>query len=336
MDWDINFQSSFPKRKVRSHKSDSHSKCDHDHSDGHGHGHGHSHGHHHHHHSGDGIKTAFFLNLSFTILEIVGGLWTNSVAILSDAIHDLGDTLAIWSAWYLEKKSQQKSDQQFSYGYRRFSVLAALLTGLILLGGSLLILTEAVPRLMNPVLPKANEMIILAIIGVVVNGAAAFRVSSGDSLNAKMIRLHLIEDVAGWVIVLMGAIAIRIWELAILDPILSIGLSLWVLKNAFINLKQVLLVLLQRVPVSITIQSAEDLIRKASGVLDVHHTHLWSIDGQKHILTAHIVVQDQLSLEATQKIKSEVKKLLKQVDILEATLEIENQSANCEEPEHLS
>ncbi len=134
----------------------------------------------HHHHTTNNIKIAFLLNLSFTLLEIIGGLWTNSVAILSDALHDLGDTVALGLSWHLANVSQKKRDSQFSYGYKRFSLIGALISSIILLLGSVIILSEAIPRLFHPENVYVEGMILFAIFGVLVNGVAALRLRGGQ------------------------------------------------------------------------------------------------------------------------------------------------------------
>lgn len=296
--------------------------------------------HKHHHHPKNGstknIRFAFFLNLSFAIFELIGGLWTNSIAVLTDALHDLGDSMALGFAWYLEKKSHQKSDERFSYGYRRFSVLSAVLTGGVLVFGALFILMEAIPRLIEPQMPRAGEMVLLALVGVTVNGIAAWRVSHGHSLNERMITWHLLEDVLGWVLVLVGGLIMYVWPLPMIDAILAVMLALWVLYNAFKNLKSATKVFLQAVPEGLNVSTISDsIIQKNSEVVAMHHLHLWSIDGEKHVLTAHMVVQDGLSALDLSELKARVKRILhSDFGIDEATLEVEWKSEECRDPKH--
>lgn len=223
-------------------------------SESHGsHHHHHSHGHHHHHHSHGAVlgrmKVALALNFVFACIELVGGIMTNSVAIMSDALHDFGDALAVAFVIVLEKFSHRKGDGQFSYGYRRFSTLGALITGLILLIGSGFILVESVPRLLNPQQPHADGMILLALLGLAVNGYAAFRISKGESLNEKMLMWHMLEDVMGWAMVLVGAITMKFFHLPQLDAGMAIVLSLWIMYNVFRNLRQALQVFLMALPI---------------------------------------------------------------------------------------
>lgn len=194
-------------------------------------------GHHHHHHEEDNIATAFFLNLFFAIIEFIGGVMTNSVAIVSDAIHDLGDSLSLGIAWYFEKLSHKKKNRTYSFGFKRFSVLGALINAVILSVGSVLIIVESIKRLMDPVMPEAKGMIYLAILGVVVNGLAAFKMMRGKSQNERVVYLHLLEDVLGWVATLLVGVILLFVEIPILDPILSLAVAVYILYNVVKNLK---------------------------------------------------------------------------------------------------
>jgi len=189
--------------------------------------------HHRHHPAGDtgNLKTAFFLNFAFTIIEIIGGILTNSVAILSDAIHDFGDSLSLGLAWYLQKLSKKGRNSTFTYGYKRFSLLGAIITSLVLVIGSVIILYEAIPRLFQPEPAHVPGMIGMAILGVIVNGAAVWRTRSGQSMNEQVVSWHLLEDVLGWMAVLLGAVLMYFFDAPIIDPLLSIGITLFILYN---------------------------------------------------------------------------------------------------------
>lgn len=309
-----------------------HENCDHDHDHSHDGHHHHGPGHHHHGVS-ERLGLAFGLNLTFALIELVGGYFTNSVAIMSDALHDFGDAMAIGLAFFMEKKSMQKSDRDFSYGYRRYSMASALITGLVLAVGSVVILVEALPRLWAPQPSEANGMIGLAILGLAVNGFAAWRVSRGISVHERMIMLHLMEDVFGWIIVLVGAVAIKIFGWLWVDPLLACGLACWILFNVVKNLKVVVRVLLQAVPTSFDLSEIERKVLRVAGVKGLHHVHLWSIDGQQHVFTGHVVVSE-MSLKDADRIKGDVKKLLGKHGISEATLEFETDGSDCADPEH--
>ena len=184
-----------------------------------------------HHHSGDveALGGAFMLNFIFTLIEIAGGLWTNSVAILADALHDAGDSLALLLAWYLQKASGKERDQRFSYGYGRLSLLASLINGVVLLAGSIVVIVHIIPRLFEPQIVDATGMFWLALLGIVFNGFTFWRNRKSLSLNAKMVNWHLMEDVLGWTVVLIGSIAMHFGDFPWLDPFMALGVTLFIL-----------------------------------------------------------------------------------------------------------
>jgi cobalt-zinc-cadmium efflux system protein len=288
------------------------------------------HSHHHHDHSEGNIKVAFFLNLGFAIIEIIGGLWTNSVAILSDALHDLGDSLTLGVSWYFARIAKKDRNQKYSYGYKRFSVLGAIINSIVLVTGSIFIIIEAIPRLLNPVTPNTEGMIYLAIGGVIVNGAAAFRLSKGHSLNEKAVYMHLLEDVLGWVAVLVGALVMNFWDLPILDPLLSVLIAAFILYNVFKNLRESFRIILQGTPSDISIKKIHQVIRDIPKVLDVHDCHTWSLDGEYHILSIHLVIEEDLPLSELENIKIETKQRVSKLGINHTTIEFETQNEECE------
>ena len=235
------------------------------------------------------IIIAFILNLSFSIFEFFGGLFTNSVAILSDSIHDFGDAVSIGISYFMERKSKKKANNKYTYGYIRYSVLGGVITTTILLVGSILVIIGAVKRIINPVEVKYNVMIILAIIGVILNFIAAYVTREGDSINQKAVNLHMLEDVLGWIVVLIGAIVMNFTDIKIIDPIMSIGVALFILINSLKNLKQVLDLFLEKTPNDIDIEELKKHLLKINGVDDIHHIHVWSIDGYNNYATMHIV-----------------------------------------------
>jgi len=287
---------------------------------------------HHHNNKQDStlnIKIAFFLNLGFTIIEIIGGLWTNSIAIISDALHDLGDSLSLGLSWVLEKYSRKKKDEKYSYGYRRYSLLSALINGLILILGSVYVLSQAIPRIFDPEQPNAKGMLFFAIGGVVINGIAALRLRKGRSLNERIITLHLLDDILGWAVILIISIIMMFQDIPILDPILSIVITIYILYNVAVNLKKTFSVFLQAVPTGISIKEIEDKIHKIDKVIGIHHTHIWSIDSLNNVLTTHIVVKDNTSADEITDIKRQVKEIVVSPDLQHSTVEVEFESEFC-------
>ncbi len=290
---------------------------------------GHNHDHSHHHSEGN-VKVAFFLNLSFTIIEIIGGLYTNSLAILSDALHDLGDSFSLGLSWYFQKLSKKGRTKTFSYGYKRFSLLGAIINSIVLVAGSIFILTKAIPELFNPGETNVQGMLYLAILGILVNGAAVFKLRKGESLNEKVVSLHLLEDVLGWVAVLIGSIIMMYTDAPFIDPLLSVLISLFVLYNVYKNLKKSLLVILQGIPEEISIDDIRQKLKNISKVTDIHDCHAWSMDGQYNILTLHLRLDKDYKPSEQAKLKERVRTQLKDESINHITIEFEGQNENCE------
>ncbi|GAB4237652.1 MAG: cation diffusion facilitator family transporter [Ekhidna sp.] len=285
---------------------------------------------HPHHHSEGNIKVAFFLNLFFSVIELVGGLLTNSVAILSDALHDLGDSFTLGISWYFERLSTRSSTAKFSYGYKRFSVLGALINAIILIVGSVVILLEAIPRLFHPVQPETEGMIYLAIGGVVVNGFAAFRLSKGHSINEKVVYLHLLEDILGWVAVLIGAIVMHYTELPIIDPILSVMIAGFIIFNVIRNLKESFRIILQGTPSNIDLNEIHNTLNGIPTIKGFHDCHAWTMDGRFHILSVHLEVSESSDMKDLEMLKREVKAKLKTHGIDHVTIEFESENEECD------
>ncbi|MDD4008212.1 MAG: cation diffusion facilitator family transporter, partial [Fermentimonas sp.] len=236
----------------------------------------HAHNHNHGNNDVKNIKTAFFLNFAFTIIEFIGGVLTNSMAILSDAVHDLGDCITLGLSWYFQKVSKKPRTQDFTYGYKRFSLLGAVINSVILLVGSVVILINAVPRLFNPQQPDVKGMLLLAVLGVIINSIALFRLRKGSSINEKVVSLHMLEDVLGWVAVLIGAGVMYFVDAPIIDPILSIAIALFILVNVYRKMRESLRIILQGSPSSLNLKDVENVILGFSEVSSVHDLHAWS------------------------------------------------------------
>ncbi len=272
------------------------------------------------------ILFAFILNFSFSIFEFIGGIFTGSVAIISDAVHDIGDAASIGVSYFLEKKSKRQPDKTYTYGYTRYSVIGALITTLILLIGSALVIYNAIMRIIYPTDINYNGMIIFAVVGVIVNLSAALFTREGDSLNQKAVNLHMLEDVLGWIVVLVGALVMKFTDFAILDPILSIGVALFIFINASKNLKDIFDLLLEKAPHNVNIDELKEHILEIDGVLDVHHIHVWSMDGQNNYATMHIVINGD-----SHKLKDAIREELKEHGIGHSTLELEAENEHCHE-----
>ena len=270
------------------------------------------------------ILVAFILNVLFSIFELVGGLFTGSIAILSDSLHDLGDALSIGLSYFLEKKSKKKPDNNYTYGYIRYSVLGSIITSTILFVGSVFVIIESIKRLINPTIINYDGMIIFAIFGVVVNLIATYFTRDGDSLNQKAVNLHMLEDVLGWVVVLFGSILMRFTNIVYIDSILSVLVAIFILINAYLNLKQVFDLFLEKTPSDIDIKDIESKLLKIDGVCGVHHIHIRSIDGYNNYATLHVVVK-----KYSHEIKKKLKEELEHNNIKHSTIELELSDEEC-------
>lgn len=274
------------------------------------------------------ILITFLVNLFFSIFEFVGGIITHSNAIVSDAIHDMGDALSIGIAFVLERKSKQKPDNKYTYGYSRYSVIGSFITTIVLLISSLLVIYHSILRIMNPVEINYNGMILFAVVGILANSFAAFITREGDSLNQKTVRLHMLEDVLGWIVVLIGAVVMRFTGLLIIDPILSIGVAGFILYKAFGHFKEILDLFLEKIPDAISVEEVSEHLLNIKGIKDVHHIHIWSIDGVNNYATMHVVVED-LNHDVKHKIREE----LSEHGISHVTIELELDGEHCYEEE---
>jgi len=272
---------------------------------------------------------AFFLNFSFTLIEFVGGLLTNSVAILSDAVHDLGDSFSLGLSWYFQRVSKKPSTKEYTYGFKRFSLLGAVVNSVVLLAGSVVILMRAIPRLFNPEQPDVKGMLLLALLGVAVNGLAVLRLRRGSSLNERVVSLHLLEDVLGWVAVLVGAGVMYFVDAPIIDPLLSIGISLFILYNVYRNIRQSMQIILQGAPAAVDMDEVQRAIVKMEGVRSVHDLHAWSVDGQYNVLTIHVVLQREQTMEELGLLKAAIRDTLLLLGVQHTTIELEIAGEDC-------
>ncbi|MDN7125840.1 cation transporter [Pseudidiomarina sp. 1APR75-33.1] len=290
-----------------------------------------------HHHDHDHAKDmpssrlgwAFFLNFGFTIIEFIGGVLTNSTAILADAVHDLGDTLSLGLAWLLNKFGNKQPTHQFTYGYQRLNLVGALINAMVLIAGSAWVLVTAVPRLWDPQMPMADGMIALAVLGIAVNGFAAYKLSKGKTLNERVINWHLLEDVLGWVAVLIVGVALLFVDWPILDPLLSIAFTLFILINVARNLWATLRLFVQATPDQETYRNVAETLQALPEIADVHHLHFWSLDGESHVLTAHLVLARNLSAEESGELKQQIDEALLKYELSHTTIELEHPDEVC-------
>ncbi|MEG0519278.1 MAG: cation diffusion facilitator family transporter [Bacteroidales bacterium] len=297
-----------------------------------GHNHSsHSHQHNHSQNASKNIIVAFVLNSVFVVIELVGGILTNSIAILSDAMHDFGDCISLGIAWGLQKKSQQKRDEFYSYGYKCFSLLGSVFLSGILTISSLFVIYEAVKRIVSPQQVHAQGMLWLAILGILINGAAALRLKKGSTLNEKAVFLHIMEDVLGWVAVLLVSITMLFVNIPVLDPLLSIAISLWVLSNVYKNMRDTFKILLQAIPTDVDVKGLQQKLEGIDGIVSIHDLHVWTLDGVSHVMTLHVVtpLADLTLAQDTCQLKKQVDRIGSEFGITHITIEFEKPGADC-------
>lgn len=267
------------------------------------------------------ILIAFLLNLFFSIIEIIGGILTSSISIFSDAIHDLLDSLTIGVSFFLEKKSKKKVDDMYTYGYKRYSVLGAFITTSILFISSIIIIYHAVERIFNPIKLNYDGMLIIAILGVVINYGAVYFTKDGESLNQRAVNLHMLEDVLGWIIVLIGALIIKFTKLFWIDSVISIIVSIIIILKTIKHLNEILDLFLMKTPLDIDIEEIKKELLDIDGVIDIHHIHIWSLDEINNFATLHVVTDKN--------VKEEIRYKMKNHGVENVTIEVENSNEIC-------
>lgn len=287
------------------------------------------HDHSHNHSAAKNLRLAFFLNLGFAVLEIIGGFYVNSIAIISDAVHDLGDSLSLGTAWYLDSKSKQSADDSFTFGYARFSLLGALINSIVLIAGSAYVIYTAIGRIIQPEQSDADGMIVFAIVGVAVNGYAAWKMSGGKSLNERVVSWHLMEDVLGWAAVLVVAIVLKFENNLYLDPALSLLITLYILYGVTKRLKETLFIFLQGAPVEVDMQKLKSEVLNLENVESMHHTHTWSLEGERHVFSTHIRLRNIENLAQLVEVRYAIKDVLRQYPFSHYTVETELDEETC-------
>jgi len=273
------------------------------------------------------ILIAFILNITFSLFELMGGIVTKSVAITSDAIHDFGDAISIGISYFLEKISNKKPNNKYTYGYLRYSIIGAIITNTILIIGSIFIIYKSIKRIINPIVINYNGMIIFAIVGFTINLTAAYVTREGDSLNQRVVNLHMLEDVLGWLVVLIGSILIKFTEFYLIDAIMSILVATFILYNALKSYKEVLDLFLEKTPSNIDIEEIKKHLLEIKDIINIHHVHIWSIDGINNYATMHVVTD----IKNTNKLKEQIKEELKEHGIAHTTIEFEEKNYECTE-----
>lgn len=281
--------------------------------------------HHHYEGAGNNILTAFFINLTFTAISLVGGWLTNSMAIISDSIHDLGCTLSIALAWLFERIAKHHPTARFNFGYRRFALLGAFVNAAILLSGSSVVFYESVKRMSSPEEVNAEGMLWFAILAILFKGVAAWRTWKGASVNQRMVSLHLLGDCLGWVAVLMASAVMMFVEIPLLDPILSVCISLYILYNVVRNLVTAFRIVLEGVPSSVNYEALHGEVATLQGIDEIHALRVWSMDNVHHAAEVELTTTLE-SLREVEQLKASLRTLLAAHGIVQTTVDVRPRS----------
>ncbi|MCR5027151.1 MAG: cation diffusion facilitator family transporter [Methanobrevibacter sp.] len=277
--------------------------------------------HHHHKKAGENLAFVFFMNLTFNIIVIVGGLATNSMAILADCIHDLSDTISIALAWFLERIAQKDSTNKYSYGYQRFSILGAVIISVFVIFMAFVILSEAIPRIFAPEGVDAGGMLVVAVIGIIFKSLSVYRLYDGETFNEKAIFFHQLGDVFEWVAILILSLVLMFWDGApYLDPFVSIAIALWLIINLGRNLIKSIQVLLQKTPDNFDVEDFKSKILDIDGVESIGDFHIWSLDGIDSVMTLKVNVDFGKNVE---EIKKEIYAVSSKYHVVDITIELD-------------
>ena len=277
--------------------------------------------HHHHKKASDNLAFVFLLNLTFNIIVIIGGLATNSMAILADCIHDMSDTFSMAIAWILEHVAQKGATDKFSYGYQRFSILGAVITSTFVIVMAFFILSEAIPRSFSPEGVDAEGMLIIGIIGLVFKTISVWRLHGGETFNEKAIFYHLLGDIFEWVAILILSVILIFWQdISYLDPFVSIAIAVWLIFNLGRTLYKSLEVLLQKTPDNFDVEEFKQQILEIDGVNALDDFHIWSLDGIDSVMTVKVDVDFGKNVE---NIKKEIYDISNKYHVVDITIELD-------------
>ncbi|MDU6984458.1 MAG: cation diffusion facilitator family transporter [Terrisporobacter othiniensis] len=282
--------------------------------------HNHSHSHNYNHCEGvSNVTLVFLLNFGFSILELVGGLITGSKAILSDAVHDFGDSIALALSFVFEKVGKRGANEKYTYGYKRISLIGAFINIIVLSVCTIFVFSEALQSLVNSMPVKAEGMLLLSFIGIAINGASVFRMKGSKKILDKTVIMHLMEDLLGWIAVLVVSIVIYFTNWYILDPILSLGICIIIGRNIYFNLKTAILIIMQRVPDEDLYEEIKEHLMEINEIEKVEKLNMWTMDGEIHVLTASIKTLENANKN---EVLNKVKEMLNDEGINESTIEV--------------
>jgi len=266
------------------------------------------------------VWIAFFLNLSYAIVEFIAGGIFGSSAVLADSVHDLGDAIAIGISALLETISNREEDRHYTLGYKRFSLLGALVTAVILITGSILVILENIAKIFHPQSVNDEGIFWLGIIAITINVLASLVIRKGQTKNESILSLHFLEDTLGWVAVILMAIVLRFTDWYILDPLLSIAISFFVLSKALPRFWSTLKIFLDAVPEGVDIQKIKTDLAELDHVASINQLNLWTMDGLEKNAIVHVCLKEMEHMETC---KESIRIFLKDCGFQNITIEVD-------------
>lgn len=267
------------------------------------------------------VWVAFFLNLSYAIVEFIAGGIFGSSAVLADSVHDLGDAIAIGISAFLESISNREEDSHYTLGYKRFSLLGAMVTAVILMTGSVLVILENITKLFHPQPVNDEGILWLGIIAVSINVLASLVIRKGQTKNESILSLHFLEDTLGWVAVILMAIVLRFTDWYILDPLLSLAISIFILSKAIPRFWSTLRIFLDAVPEGVDIQQVKSDLEQLDHVASINQLNLWTMDGLEKNAIVHVCLKQIEDMEAS---KTAIRHHLKDIGFHNITIEVDS------------
>ncbi|MFS9339264.1 cation diffusion facilitator family transporter [Streptococcus mitis] len=271
------------------------------------------------------VWVAFFLNLSYAIVEFIAGGIFGSSAVLADSVHDLGDAIAIGISAFLETISNREEDRRYTLGYKRFSLLGALVTSVILMIGSVLVILENVTKIVHPQSVNEKGILWLGILAVSINVLASLVVRKGKTKNESILSLHFLEDTLGWLAVILMAIILRFTDWYILDSLLSLVISIFILTKALPRFWSALKIFLEAVPEGVEAGNLEKDLETLTNVKSVNQLSIWSMDDLENNAIIHLCLEDWEQMTET---KNQVRQLLEERGIQNITIEVDTSQSD--------
>lgn len=266
------------------------------------------------------VWLAFFLNLTYAIVEFIAGGVFGSSAVLADSVHDLGDAIAIGISAFLESISNREEDSHYTLGYKRFSLLGAMVTAVILMTGSVLVILENIAKIFHPQPVNDEGILWLGIIAITINVLASLVIRKGQTKNESILSLHFLEDTLGWVAVILMAIVLRFTDWYILDPLLSLVISFFILSKALPRFWRTLKIFLDAVPEGVDIQKIKTDLAELDHVASINQLNLWTMDGLEKNAIVHVCLKEMEHMETC---KESIRIFLKDCGFQNITIEVD-------------